>query len=1660
MVSSKINVRKIVSFFLVICMLNVLIPIQGFNLTKVYAGDALIGGYPTSLEEYPTKSTLIPSSPSDIQVYAALSSNKDYGWFKFTPSAVGNCTVTLDSPSEKTFCWYLIDGTGAMISSIGNTDPNPENSDGHAEDVTSMNFTFLAQNKEYYIEVYNSNADFIAPIYISGLSTGADTTKPLLSNVGTSVETPNTLAATSNENGTIYLVLKTADITDKTNLEAEVSGGRGTKVTVTANNPAAVPTTDLIAGTYVVYAVDGAGNMSAKSADVTVTNPDTTKPLLSNVGTSVETPNILAATSNENGTIYLVLKTAGITDKTNLEAEVSGGRGTKVTVTANNPAAVPTTDLIAGTYVVYAVDGAGNMSAKSADVTVTNPDTTKPLLSNVGTSVETPNTLAATSNENGTIYLVLKTAGITDKTNLEAEVSGGRGTKVTVTANNPVAVPTTDLIAGTYVVYAVDGAGNMSAKSADVTVTNPDTTKPLLSNVGTSVETPNTLAATSNENGTIYLVLKTADITDKTNLEAEVSGGRGTKVTVTANNPAAVPTTDLIAGTYVVYAVDGAGNMSAKSADVTVTNPDTTKPLLSNVGTSVETPNILAATSNENGTIYLVLKTAGITDKTNLEAEVSGGRGTKVTVTANNPVAVPTTDLIAGTYVVYAVDGAGNMSAKSADVTVTNPDTTAPEWITSYPKQGTVNASSVQILGKINEAGKAYWVCVPSSSSAPTADKVKAGQNGAGSPVGTGMSGNIDLTANSEGNFTVSSLSASTGYDIYVVAEDGVPNLQATVAKVSVTTSELSPIEITTFDPIPDKPAGNAGSATYASAADVIAALPTSVTANSNAVTVSVITWLDTDNYNPNRAGRYTFTATLDAIPPGYANSLSRTATVEVVVEAPTPPTPTPEPQPTTEKITVDVTDGSSDNTVSKTEVQRTTNTDGTKKDDVQYTSDKAKETVDALKNEGKDTARIVVPDVKDEVSEANVAVPKSTIEVLASGSINLEIDTENARITVPKESVKDVAADATDDLYFRLVPIKEATQQAVVEQRAKQEEIVQQVAGNSDISVVGRPMTIETNMKQTTTDITLPLKNVNIPTDPAEKQAFLNSLAVFIEHTDGTKELLKGKIVEYKSGVLGIEFTIHKYSTFTIIKMDIKNSTISPTAAEFDKNTSKQADVNTTMTLNGNTLSSIVNGSKTLVNGTDYEIKDNVATIKKNYLASQSVGTTALTFNFNTGNTQALVIAVKDTIIQNSTINPITAEFDKNTSKQADVNTTMTLNANTLSSIVNGSKTLVNGTDYEVKDNVATIKKNYLASQSVGTTTLTFNFNTGNIQSLLITVKDTTTSSSGGSSGGSGGSSSSGGSAPVPAKASVERIYGQDRVNTAIAIAKATYKDKVSKVILAASDNYPDALAGSVLAYKEKAPILLVGKNAEDQEKVIAYMKENMDSAGSVYILGGTSSVSNEMEEKVNTAGFRNISRIGGADRYETAVKIADTIGVKEGTPVIIVSGDNYPDAISVSSTAAANGYPIFMVSKDEIPDVVKKEISAIKPSKVYIIGLQGAVGTGVEQQLTKASVDKTNIVRIGGQDRYETSLNVAKYFNTSVEKVSVASGENFPDALAGSSYAANNKSPIILIGNSLTEDQKTYLKNAKLNSITIFGGTGAVTTEIENVINELIKK
>lgn len=285
-------------------------------------------------------------------------------------------------------------------------------------------------------------------------------------------------------------------------------------------------------------------------------------------------------------------------------------------------------------------------------------------------------------------------------------------------------------------------------------------------------------------------------------------------------------------------------------------------------------------------------------------------------------------------------------------------------------------------------------------------------------------------------------------------------------------------------------------------------------------------------------------------------------------------------------------------------------------------------------------------------------------------------------------------------------------------------------------------------------------------------------------------------------------------------------------------------------------------------------------------------------------------------------------------------------------------------------------------------------------------------------------------------------RLAGENRFQTAESIANEVSSGSVANVIIASGNNFPDALSGSVLAQKLKAPILLGGPMLEDAPETLIYVKNHLQSGGTIYILGGPKAVT---EAPYTALGYK-VVRIFGEDRYDTNKAVNDQLNVATGTPVVIASGNGFADGLSISSVAAIKGYPIILTDAVELPVQSVKSLETIRPKTVYIIGGTGVISAQVADKIAGITgLAAAQIVRIWGNDRYDTSLNIAKQFALETDTVTFAAGSNFPDALAGGVLAAKLNAPIILLDSDGTR-QKAYIDGGNFTNLYFFGGKSVI--------------
>lgn len=288
-----------------------------------------------------------------------------------------------------------------------------------------------------------------------------------------------------------------------------------------------------------------------------------------------------------------------------------------------------------------------------------------------------------------------------------------------------------------------------------------------------------------------------------------------------------------------------------------------------------------------------------------------------------------------------------------------------------------------------------------------------------------------------------------------------------------------------------------------------------------------------------------------------------------------------------------------------------------------------------------------------------------------------------------------------------------------------------------------------------------------------------------------------------------------------------------------------------------------------------------------------------------------------------------------------------------------------------------------------------------------------------------------------------VTRIYGKDRYETSLKVADEL-SNSYEKIIVASGEIFSDALSGSILT-EGKYPIVLTLK-----DRLVPSVRAKIAKAKEVYILGGSETISSAVENDIKSLGVK-VSRLSGMDRYETSVKIAQETGSKD---LILVNGDLFPDSLTASGIALLNNKSILLVKSNEMPQSVKDYIKKINPSSITIIGGNKSVDDRLEKE---SKLFASNVKRISGRDRYETSLEVAKQF-TNLKNLVVASGDNFSDALSASSIAGKLKAPMLLVDGRKGTATVDYIEKIKKNidSIKVIGGPNTVSdSTFKSILN-----
>jgi len=236
--------------------------------------------------------------------------------------------------------------------------------------------------------------------------------------------------------------------------------------------------------------------------------------------------------------------------------------------------------------------------------------------------------------------------------------------------------------------------------------------------------------------------------------------------------------------------------------------------------------------------------------------------------------------------------------------------------------------------------------------------------------------------------------------------------------------------------------------------------------------------------------------------------------------------------------------------------------------------------------------------------------------------------------------------------------------------------------------------------------------------------------------------------------------------------------------------------------------------------------------------------------------------------------------------------------------------------------------------------------------------------------------------------------------------------------------------------------PPLIYGKTSIGQDTISARFLSDTAKRGPVYRF------ENANIQKVEVQVDRFVS-VAGGNRYKTAAEIAKKAFPTAPAEAILVTGENFPDALSANAYAGAKNAPVLLSKLSELPQPTKDLLTKTWSKSVKTVTI---IGGGFDKKVETAlkGCGVTTIKHIAGKNRYKTAEEVCKagieekLWNMSWP-VAIATGQTSADALAFSPWSYGLHLPILLAKDGeVSASTKTLI--SKFGFVIMLGSSSTV--------------
>ncbi|MEA3020127.1 MAG: hypothetical protein QOI47_1651 [Actinomycetota bacterium] len=287
-------------------------------------------------------------------------------------------------------------------------------------------------------------------------------------------------------------------------------------------------------------------------------------------------------------------------------------------------------------------------------------------------------------------------------------------------------------------------------------------------------------------------------------------------------------------------------------------------------------------------------------------------------------------------------------------------------------------------------------------------------------------------------------------------------------------------------------------------------------------------------------------------------------------------------------------------------------------------------------------------------------------------------------------------------------------------------------------------------------------------------------------------------------------------------------------------------------------------------------------------------------------------------------------------------------------------------------------------------------------------------------------------------------RVAGVNRYDTASLFSASTVQPQRPITYVASGSTFTDALIAAPASGSEASPVLLVQQGSIPQS-----VRDELSrlQPGHIVVMGGTDAISDAVYNDLAQYSNGSIHREAGIDQYHRSALVSRNTYKNPPVPIAYVAtGEVFPDGLAGGAAGAFNRGPLLFVHHDGTTVDVRTELGRLQPARIVVLGGSAAVSDATLASLAQYS---PRVDRVAGNDRYETAARLATSqfasVSGSVAAVVIATGENYPDAIAAGAAGY----PVLLVPSNGTAPQvvKDALSALKPLGIVVMGGTAAVS-------------